>query len=288
MSQEALEQGVGPMVRIVSPFPDAAHADQGYTRSERLYYDGVRRIQEVVTDPILNLGKAIDEGKEGAIDAKDENPKLDDNGNPIGSEKDQLFEIYLEREYIWGPGDNGVDELLVQFDRERHATWPVTDAGGDIVALCDMNGPIPPGGSTGTAPVVGEWVYDAYGEPIFASNPYAHAVLKCGHKGLFFDRLDAGVYDFTTGGEMERLVPDARGLYYARNRHHKPDWGRWLQQDPNATGLPVQAGLAFHGEMLGVGIQGFNLHVGIARGSVLYSAAAPAPIAAKETPPWTF
>ncbi len=143
--------------------------------------------------------------------------------------------------------------------RQRAATWPITDAGGDIVGLCDMNGPIPPGGNAATARVVGEWVYDAYGEPIFASNPHPHAVLKCGHKGLFFDRLDAGVYDAATGGEMERLVPDARGLYYARNRHHKPDWGRWLQQDPNATGLPVQARLAFHGEMLGIGVDDLDL-----------------------------
>lgn len=122
-----------------------------------------------------------------------------------------------------------MDELLVQFDRQRAATWPITDAGGDIVGLCDMNGPVGSGGIS-TARVVGEWVYDAYGEPIFAANPHAHAVLKCGHKGLFFDRLDAGVYDASTGGEMERLVADCRGLYYARNRHHKPDWGRWAAQ----------------------------------------------------------
>ncbi len=129
-----------------------------------------------------------------------------------------------------------------------------------------MNGP-----TSGGARVVGEWVYDAYGEPIFASNPHPHAVLKCGHKGLFFDRLDAGVYDPDTGGEMDRLVPDARGLYYARNRHHKPDWGRWLQQDPNATGLPVQAGLAFHGETLGVGVQGFNLGTRFGDGGNLFA-----------------
>ena len=78
----------------------------------------------------------------------------------------------------------------------------------------------------GAGGVVGEWAYDAYGEPIFAAHPHPHAVLKCGHKGLFFDRLDAGVYDPATGGEMDRLVPDARGLYYARNRHHRPERGR--------------------------------------------------------------
>ncbi len=162
---------------------------------------------------------------------------------------------------------------LCGFDLAR-ASSPITDAGGDIVGLCDMNVASSGGGGGGTtsggARVVGEWVYDAYGEPIFASNPHPHAVLKCGHKGLFFDRLDAGVYDASTGGEMDRLVPDARGLYYARNRHHKPDWGRWLQQDPNATGLPVQAGLAFHGQSLVAQVQPFDLGGRFGNGAQLY------------------
>jgi hypothetical protein len=42
------------------------------------------------------------------------------------------------REYVWGPGDWGVDELLVQYDAARRATWPILDSGGDVTALCDL------------------------------------------------------------------------------------------------------------------------------------------------------
>jgi len=31
-------------------------------RSERFYYDGIRRLQELVTDPVLNLGAAGESG----------------------------------------------------------------------------------------------------------------------------------------------------------------------------------------------------------------------------------
>ncbi len=46
----------------------------------------------------------------------------------------------LAREYVWGPGDWGVDELLVQYDAARRATWPILDPGGDVIALCDLGG----------------------------------------------------------------------------------------------------------------------------------------------------
>ena len=36
-----------------------------------------------------------------------------------------------------------MDELLVQFDRQRAATWPITDAGGDIVGPDGRS--LPPG-----------------------------------------------------------------------------------------------------------------------------------------------
>jgi hypothetical protein len=42
------------------------------------------------------------------------------------------------REYVWGPGDWGVDELLVQYDAARRATWPILDSGGEVIALCDL------------------------------------------------------------------------------------------------------------------------------------------------------
>lgn len=49
--------GLGRLVETQSPYPDVETA-LGRLRTERFYYDGVRRIQEVVTDPLLMLGLA--------------------------------------------------------------------------------------------------------------------------------------------------------------------------------------------------------------------------------------
>ena len=99
----------------------------------------------------------------------------------------------LEREYIWGPGDNGLDEILVQYDIERKPFWMIQDGGGDVVAMCDLAGP------GGTARVVKSWQYDAYGQCLRATdvvtptNQYSIPINRIGHKGLFMDRLDVGL-----------------------------------------------------------------------------------------------
>jgi hypothetical protein len=77
-----------------------------------------------------------------------------------------------------------------------------------------------------------------------------HGFLKCGHKGLFFERFDAGVYDADYGEEIPRLEPFARGLYYVRNRWLDPKHGRWTTRDPNATGQVVEALLPMHGMVM--------------------------------------
>ncbi len=73
----------------------------------------------------------------------------------------------LEREYVWSPGDWGVDELLVQYDQGRRASWPLQDAGGDVIALCDL------GGTSDSAPCIvvaerGTFVHPAF-RPLPAS-----------------------------------------------------------------------------------------------------------------------
>jgi hypothetical protein len=166
---------------------------------------------------------------------------------------------YLAREYVWGNGDWGVDELLAQYDADRRASWPLQDAGGDVIALCDR------GGANGTARVITQIVYDAHGSVIDRDDPYGLAAsagkeLRVGHKGLFFDRLDAGISDPATGQETPRLWPGARLSGYARNRTLHCGFGRWSQPDPNMTGLPVQAALVYHGRGLKAGVQGFDLH----------------------------
>lgn len=142
-----------------------------------------------------------------------------------GPSNGSLTDTYLAREYVWGPGDWGVDELLVQYDTHRRATWPLQDAGGDVIALCDL------AGVNASARVLTQVVYDAYGRVIGRDDPATPSTgppeLRVGHKGLFFDRLDAGIFDVTLGRETPRLATGARLSGYARNRTLHADLGRW-------------------------------------------------------------
>src|SRR5690606_3948683 len=179
--------GLGRLVRTLSPFPDP-DSTSGVNRSERFYYDGIRRIQEVVADPILAIDDQLVQSDPGlqaaAAAAQSASPDpLDPNGTPMLLESEQddtpglQISTYLDREYVWGPGDSGVDELLVQYDRFRQAGYAVTDEGGAIVALCGLGGP------GGPPRVVAQYTYDAYGQPVTATHFYAHGSLRCGHKG---------------------------------------------------------------------------------------------------------
>ncbi|MCW5755358.1 MAG: RHS repeat protein [Phycisphaeraceae bacterium] len=132
--------GLGRLARTISPFPDP-ESEANSVRSERFFYDGIRRIQEVLTDPLLNLEEAESYGELGALEAFAENPELDPQGLTGGSEQGQLLGelepdpndppppvAYLSREYVWGPGDGpgsgaGVYELLVIFDEDRDPWW---------------------------------------------------------------------------------------------------------------------------------------------------------------------
>lgn len=56
--------GVGRLIRTVSPWP-SPELSGGEVRVERYFYDGVRRISEVVTDPMEGLALAMASGGEG-------------------------------------------------------------------------------------------------------------------------------------------------------------------------------------------------------------------------------
>ncbi len=64
------------------------------------------------------------------------NPDLDGETATLSTENSQLGAgpgggggpppgSVLNREYVWGPGDRGVDELLVQYDISRNPSWPL-------------------------------------------------------------------------------------------------------------------------------------------------------------------
>jgi len=244
--------GVGRLVRTQSPWPNP---DQGgdNVRTERFFYDGIRRIQELVTDPVQNLSAAsmsssasVQQAAATAVAVSDE--ELDASAAPASVEAAQAAEstpiniTTLAREYVWGPGDNGIDELFAQFDESSKPWWIIQDTGGDIVAVVEVpNANLVPS-STNLARVAAQWSYDAYGSVVSAEHLYPHPLMHCGHKGMFFDRLDVGVIDLVSNSEIPRLIPFSHAVYHNRNRLYNPQFGRFMQQDPNATAMALLEG----------------------------------------------
>lgn len=239
--------GLGRLIRTESPYPDPS-TTSGQLRTERFYYDGIRRIQEVVTDPILDTGTAAASGDSDAMSAVASSEEVDPKAATLKTEENQAAAsggapvVYLDREYVWGPGDGnaGVDELLVQYDRNRLPGWIMQDGGGDVAAIADL------GGAGSTARVAGQWTYDAYGAPVSADTLYTHSLVRCGHKGLFVDRLDGGIVN-GSGAETPRLAVGANLLVQMRNRAYSPSLGRFMQADPKATAMTLLEATSYHG-----------------------------------------
>ncbi len=285
--------GQGRLIRAQSPYPDAATwsgttSASGKVRSERFFYDGVRRVQELYVDPVLSIDAGLDSGdseiEQSAQAAMNQSPAppntgqstgdLENTQSGLGGEEDPpgggvgggggpaltgVF-AYVEREHVWGPGDRGPDELLVEFDAQKNPWYVIQDEGGDVVALCDSGGSaqVPGNGTggengggaslitlTGLGRVCAQWTYDAYGAVQSAADLRPHPVMRAGHKGLFCERLDGAVG--LTGELSPRLVPQAHLLYNVRNRMYNPQAGRFLQPDPNATAMAIAASPAFNG-----------------------------------------
>jgi hypothetical protein len=80
---------------------------------------------------------------------------------------------------------------------------------------------------------------------------------------LFAERLDVGVAEVEApgfaGAESPRLVPFGRVVYHNRNRMYSPGIGRFLQADPNATGMAVQDSHAMHGGKFSPGVMELSL-----------------------------
>ena len=279
--------GLGRLIRTQSPYP-TPDSNQGL-RTEKFYYDGVRRIQEVVADPLDTLAMAAASQdyqiQAAATTAQSSQAaaaegELDVSATPLTVEQTQLSGdpvatpipvARLEREYIWGPGDGaaGVDELLVQYDVNRKPWWVVQDAGGDIVALCDNAGTV-----SGAPFVAAQWTYDAYGAVVSADHLSAHPFMHAGHKGLFFDRLDVGVADPAVPGagaqETPRLVPFAHAIVHNRGRAYNPQFGRFMQPDPNASALAMLEGASYNGRGFAALAVAFDLSQRYGDGSNLY------------------
>ncbi len=267
-----LYDGLGRLVRTQSPAGGGSSV-----RTERFYYDGLRRIQEFVTEPLTPLAGIDGDPTLEAIAEQTVSPQTnpDAQSAPTGFEQEQLGGGIgggtpvgsIAREYVWGPGDTGpgFDELLVQYDENGEEAWAIQDAGGDLVALCDLGGGVG-GGGGGTpdlARVVGQWTFDAYGEVLTAEHLFAFALPHLGHKGLFLDRLDGD-------GSSPRLVPFGHTIYHMRNRAYAPGLGRFLQRDPNQTAMALAESAAMHGRGLGALSLAFDLEGLYGDGGNLY------------------
>lgn len=136
--------GLGRLVRTPSICPRPRHrADHGPPRSERFYYDGIRRVQELSHRPCPQPGRGGRFGRSDIgvfkVESGESNPdpraplrplkrassatiRNCRRSNPVRP-PGWTIDGSVAREYIWGPGDSyaGVDELLVQFD-ERTAS----------------------------------------------------------------------------------------------------------------------------------------------------------------------
>lgn len=204
--------GLGRLIRTQSPWPwpDTAPAA---AQSERYYYDGYRRIQKVLIDPI-----AYNNSDPG-------------NKDPIKISKEvDLTQIHVqynatvEREYVWDPVDT--DRILCQYQGGSNPYFITTDQTWTPTAQLDSAGHI-----------TDQFTYDPYGTLLTYDDGGLNALgVEMGHQGLFFDRLDVGLLN-GDGSENPKQAVGAVGIYYNRARTYSPQLGRFLQADPNATGM---------------------------------------------------
>lgn len=270
--------GLGRLIRTQSAFPSPdAQQSGGGLRSERYYYDGVRRIQEVVLDPVISIAESQATGQyEGTQEQQSaqgtpvngQTANLQLEAAQVGGPAPQAT-VTLAREYIWGPGDQGIDELLVQYDKYRKPWWVLQDAGGDVVALCDK-------ATTQGAKARVAWqaTYDAYGAPLHVEHLTItpEAFPHMGHKALFTERLETGVatVNGSTVTDTPRIVPFANLIYHNRNRVYNPQTGRFMQADPNATALTLLDAAAFAGRSIPALVAAFSVETMYGDGLNLY------------------
>jgi YD repeat-containing protein len=300
--------GLGRLIRAQRPMPDDVNplAPTRF-RTERYFYDGVRRVQEVVTEdlPVIVIGDPIPMQGEAEITGE---PELEEPGEPPPP---VATLPWTGREYVYAPpsaagmgpghggGSSAVDDFIAQVDNADAWVFMIQDVHGDVVALASETGAI-----------LARYAYDGFGRILLSEHdgintgPQGTQSIKptanrVGHKGLFFDRYDTP-HAWVPGSGIDGLPPTlaapttgsvgqagswasggVKGLYFNRNRHFSPNLGRFVQRDPNATGLVLAAVPAMHGQRVGISLQPFdaefhyqdgpNTHAIYAGGPTLYS-----------------
>ncbi len=218
---------LGRLYKRNAPWP----TQPSLSRVETYYHDGVRRIQEVFTDPVHG-----------------ETPWADPFGTPPPAQTPQTR---MEREYIWAAHETaGVNELHVAIDWFDREAWAIQDAHNQTVM----------GYADAAGDLVEQRVYTPFGQVLNAdktalANPgglYNDFRLRLGHHGLFADRLDAD----TTQPVLRHA--DARVICLTDNRVYEPLRGSWMQRDPFATGILSATNMGWGGVTSGSGLDAFN------------------------------
>jgi len=220
--------GVGRQIRKLSPWPTVANKQ----RIEHYYYDGLRRIQEVFTDPLQlndeggNAGTGESEGTPIAAvqEVGAANAQTQAESGTTQPVIQQIIQIqttttYTSREYIYSPST--LDEIVCQIDQNGTPLYVLYDVSGNVVGLIDASGNVRE-----------QYSYDPYGELLAADRVGPETGSRLAYKGMWFDRLDAGI-------DTPTLAVGSAGLYQVRNRSYLPALGRFAQADPLGLGQCV-------------------------------------------------
>lgn len=206
-------------------------------QSKSMYYDGVRRIAEVISrpPPIQQGGGLIQGGAQNnenplALDGEDPPPQqiIQPPPDPIPVPG---VDFWTDRQYVYGP--EYVDEFLWQVPTsDMPAAYMLQDGNYNVMALVDAAGA-----------VLTQQTFEPYGTIATFEKFENHAVNRVGHQGLFFERFDGTYADPTLSTESD-------GFYYNRNRFYDPVNGRFTSRDPNETGIPILTAMAMNGDTI--------------------------------------
>ncbi len=233
--------GLGRLCRRSAPWPTQA----SLSRVETYYHDGVRRIQEVFTDPVHA-----------------ETPWADPYGTPPPAQTPQTR---MEREYIWAAHETaGVNELHVAIDWFDREAWAIQDVHNQTVM----------GYTDAVGDLVEQRVYTPFGQILSAdktplANPsgvYNDFRLRLGHHGLFADRLDAD----TTQPVLRHA--DARVICLTNTRVYVPTRGSWMQRDPYETAQVMLTNPYHSGMSMMPGLRVANIRQNYIDGANIYNA----------------
>lgn len=245
--------GSGRLIRAERPLSP----NNAYLHTEDYYYDGVRRIQEVFTEPEGSGLPPCEEeqqsaqGGGGILDPEAEAGSgeiwIDPDGDggaessqtpcdPSGGGGPITYVSWTDREYVYGTED--VNEYLLQIGVAAGTVYYVLqDANLNVVALTRGTDP----GTPLISPVLDQYSYEPYGAlsamESLGTSPTQNRV---GFQGMFF-------LSFNPVASAPQLSVSTPGVYFANNRFYRPEWGRWITPDPNETGQLLVEVLASNG-----------------------------------------